>query len=87
MLAKDRQVFEYWHHAACYLPMHDYRYHWHRCAHRESARMREWFGENAGLVDHVLGRIREEGGLRSADFEAPPDHVRGGWWSRKPAGA
>ena len=86
LLAKDRQVFEYWHHAACYLPMHDYRYSLAQMrAHRQSARMREWFGENAGLVDHVLGRIREEGGLRSADFEAPPDHVRGGWWSRKPA--
>jgi hypothetical protein len=85
LLAFDRSVFEYWHHAACYLPTRDYRYSLAQMrAYGESDRGREWLVENRDLVDHVLGRIRDEGGLRSSDFEAPEGH-RGGWWSRKPA--
>jgi len=37
------------------------------------------------LVEHVLGRIRAEGALCSADFKAPDDRNRGPWWDWKPA--
>ena len=85
LLALDRSVFEYWHHAACYLPMRDYRYSLAQMrAYRENDRSRAWLSENRELVDYVLGRIRDEGGLRTSDFEAPPGH-RGAWWFRKPA--
>lgn len=86
LLARDRLLFEYWHHAACYLPMRDYRYSLAQMhAFDQSAQARAWFADNASLVELVLGRISDEGGLRSSDFEAPPGHVRAGWWARKPA--
>ena len=83
--ARDRRVFEYWTHAASYLPMSDYQYYLPRMrAFAESARTRAWLEGNAQLAQHVIGRIREEGPLRSADFSAPPGK-RGSWWDWKPA--
>ena len=83
--ARDRRVFEYWTHAASYVPMCDYRYYIPRMQGvAKSARTRGWLEENAQLVQHVVERIREEGPLGSADFAAPPGK-RGSWWDWKPA--
>lgn len=84
--ADDRRVFEYWAPAASYVPMCDYRYYLPRMrAFAERARTHEWLEENGQLTQEVLGRIRTEGPLGSADFKAPPDFERGSWWSWKPA--
>lgn len=85
LLAQDRLVFEYWHHAACYLPMRDYRFSLaHMRAYQANKRSRDWMDSHRDVIDEVLGRIRDEGALRSADFEAPEGFVRGTWWDRKP---
>ncbi|MBN1402425.1 MAG: YcaQ family DNA glycosylase [Anaerolineae bacterium] len=84
--AEDRRIFEYWAPAASFVPMNHYRYYLPAMrAHAERPRTKKWLAEHADLVEHVLGRIREEGGLASADFEAPEGFKRGTWWSRKPA--
>jgi len=84
--AKDRRVFEYWRRAASYLPMSDYRYYVPRMrGSAGSARHRGWLDANAKLVKDVLARIRKEGPLASADFDAPPGRKRGPWWDWKPA--
>lgn len=86
--AKDRQVFEYWGHAASYLPMSDYRYylprmHKYRTFMTKGARQRlERYGH---LMGNVLERIRKEGPLGSKDFAPPPGKKRGTWWNWKPA--
>jgi hypothetical protein len=86
LLSQDRRVFEYWTHAASYVPMAHYRYYLRRMrAAAGSARHHRWCAEHPGVVDHVLGRIREEGVLASSDFEAPDDFKRGTWWNWKPA--
>ncbi len=75
-----RQAFEYWYPAASYVPMEHYRF----CL----PRMRSgpgWTRSSQQVVEAVLERIRAEGPLSSADFEAPPDFERKGWWSWKPA--
>jgi uncharacterized protein YcaQ len=83
--ARDRRVFEYWTHAASYVPMCDYRHYLPRMrAFAESPRMRRWLEGNAQIAEHVVSRIREEGPLGSADFESPPGK-RGTWWDWKPA--
>jgi uncharacterized protein YcaQ len=83
----DRRAFEYWSgYVAAYLPMGDYRYYLPAMrGFRESAHMQQWQQEHADLVDHVLGRIREEGPLGSADFVDPSGRKRGPWWDWKPA--
>jgi hypothetical protein len=79
-----RQIVEYWSHAAAYLPMEDYRF----CLPRMAAYRRhrdEWFQAHRRLTQQILRRIRAEGPLRAADFEAEPGHRSGPWWDWKPA--
>jgi len=83
--SRDRRVFEYWTHAASYVPFCDYRYYLPRMqAHACSPRERRWRKDNARIVKEVLRRIRQEGPLGSADFEASEGKGRT-WWGWKPA--
>jgi uncharacterized protein len=80
----ERQVLEYWAHAAAYLPMEDYRF----CLPRMAAFRRRrgaWLRAHKALTQHVMQRIGAEGPLRAADFEAEPGHRAGPWWDWKPA--
>ena len=83
--AIKRQVFEYWAHAACYLPMSDYRYYIPRMQF-VSERQTNWFytDEGRSITDHVLGRIRDEGPLGAVNFKNDGPK-RGSWWDWKPA--
>lgn len=84
--AHDRRVFEYWSHAASFLPMRDYRFYLPRMrSARAAPRTRQFLNDNAQLVKHVIARIRKEGPLGSTDFAAPPGRKRGPWWDWKPA--
>jgi uncharacterized protein YcaQ len=81
---EERQILEYWFHAAAYLPMEDYRF----CLPRMAASRRRrdaWFRAHKPLTQHVLQRIQAEGPRRAADFEAEPGHRAGPWWDWKPA--
>ncbi|MEE8540169.1 MAG: crosslink repair DNA glycosylase YcaQ family protein [Desulfobacterales bacterium] len=84
--AVKRHIFEYWAHAACYLPMSDYRYYTSRMR-SVSKRQTNWFytDEGRSVTDHVLDRIRSEGPLGAADFKTTDTKKRGSWWDWKPA--
>ncbi|MBI2504294.1 MAG: YcaQ family DNA glycosylase [Candidatus Latescibacteria bacterium] len=85
LLSRERRVFEYWAHAAAYLPMRDYRYYLPRIRYfAEEHRARHWLAENRALAKKVLGRIAAEGPLGTADFEHKGEQ-RGPWWDWKPA--
>ena len=80
---KDRLVFEYWAHAAAYLPMEDYRYalpimRYFR-EHKDP-----WRKSERKIMNHVLERIAAEGPLMSRDFEVIKKKKGGGWWDWKP---
>lgn len=84
-LLADGSVFEYWAHAAAYLPMADYRFaRPHMNAMRNgSAR---WIRcRDQRLMARVLDRVRAEGPLQARDFEAPAGRGSAGWWDWKPA--
>lgn len=82
-LLQRRAVFEYWAHAAAFLPMQDYRHALPRMQ-RLAASRQQRSGNDVAMRQMVLARIEAEGALRARDFEAPPGH-RSGWWSWKPA--
>jgi len=84
--ADDRRVFEYWTHAASYVPMADYRWYLPRMrAHADNPKS-IWFREkNRKVLRHVLDRIRKEGPLRAADFEDTRGRKQRPWWDWKPA--
>ena len=80
----DGDIFEYWTHAAAFLPMADFRFslpykhaiksgktHWHRTRDKK-------------LMVELLARIRTDGPIRSRDVETNI-RKRAGWWDWKPA--
>ena len=84
-----RQLFEYWMHAACIIPLTEYRYKLPAMRdHRdgEVGWRRSWAEqpENLKLVGDVLRFIEKNGCRRSADFESN-EKRRGPWWDWKPA--
>ena len=86
--SQDRRVFEYWGHAASYLPMSDYRYYiplMRRHDNPEGKWMKARLKKYGHLMNPVLERIRKEGALASKDFETPADEKRGSWWDWRPA--
>jgi uncharacterized protein YcaQ len=77
------QLFEYWSHAACFLPIEDFAYH-RRFMLERRGRGREWFSRNmtADTLEKVREHVRTHGAVRSADFERA-DGDKGGWWNWK----
>jgi len=82
-LVASKQVFEYWSHAAAYLPMRDYRFSLYRKYAIKTGAQNHWHVRDAGLMKMVLDRITVEGPLKAKDFE----HTSGktGEWESKPA--
>jgi uncharacterized protein YcaQ len=83
-LVADKQVFEYWFHAAAYLPMEDFRFALPRM-HAIKSGQKHWFRDTSEkLMREVTARIRAEGPLMARDFS---DAAKGktGWWDWKPA--
>ena len=82
-LLAQRRVFEYWSHAAAYLPMSDYRFYMPNMASIEQGRQL-WFNCDPGVKQQVYRRIVEEGPLQARDFE-DKKNSRLAMWEWKPA--
>ena len=67
-LVAKKKVFEYWSHAAAYLPMKDYKYSLYRKNAILRGEQKHWFSKDIGLMKSVLNRIKEEGPLMAKDF-------------------
>ena len=81
-LYQDRKVFEYWSHAAAFLPMEDYRFCQAMMA-RYREKTRHWYPRDRKLMNEVVARIEKEGPLMARDFAS--DHQSTGMWDWKPA--
>lgn len=81
-LVADRKVFEYWSHAAAYLPMTNFRHTLPRKAAIKSGQQRHWYSKDRTLMDTILKRIDEEGPLMAKDFESKAKKTDG--WNTKP---
>ena len=82
-LIADKQVFEYWSHAAAYLPMSDYRYSLFRKQAIANGEQNHWYERDERLMNSVLRRIATEGPLMAKDFEHTGE--KRGEWTSKPA--
>jgi hypothetical protein len=83
-LQADGSIFEYWAHAAAYLPLRDYRFALPRMQAMRESRERWIRSRDQSLMAQVLQRVRREGPLQTRDFEAAPG-ASTGWWDWKPA--
>jgi uncharacterized protein len=85
----ERRLFEGWEHAACIIPLKEYRY---QMPHQRNLRehptnwYNRWLNETVqkDFVPEVLERIRREGALRVSHFESE-GHKGGTWWNWRPA--
>jgi uncharacterized protein YcaQ len=78
-LMDDKTVFEYWSHAAAYLPIRDYRFSLPR--KRLFAEGKQHWFKGQKPVKYVYDRIKAEGPLQSKDFEEKKAVT--GWWEWK----
>ncbi|MEM7143491.1 MAG: crosslink repair DNA glycosylase YcaQ family protein [Verrucomicrobiota bacterium] len=83
-LVEHGQVFEYWSHAAAYLPMRDYRFSLPRKKALARGDQEHWFERDAKMEKAVLERISTEGPLMARDFEHE-GAKKAGEWKTKPA--
>lgn len=85
-LLAEGQLFEYWSHEACFLPIEDYALYHYRMLDPVAMGWKyshEWLKQHRREIEIVLAHIREYGAARSADF-ARTDGKAGGWWEWKP---
>ncbi len=82
-LLDDKQVFEYWSHAAAYLPMRDYRFSLLRKQALANGDQNHWYERDEQLMKTILRRIETEGPLMAKDFENTGK--KSGEWESKPA--
>ena len=82
--ADVRDLFEYWAHAAAYLPVQNYRF----CLPRMHAFRngeKHWFERDLRLMNYVYDRIKAEGPLQARDFKDTRQKKTGPWYEWKPA--
>ena len=82
-LIRDKHIFEYWSHAAAYLPMRDYRYSLPRKQAIARGDQHHWYERDEQLMKSVLDRIATEGPLMAKDFEHAGKKTSD--WRSKPA--
>lgn len=82
-LLADKKVFEYWSHAASYLPMQDFRYSIPRKQAMASGEQKYWYPRDEKLMKYVLDRITAEGPLMAKDFIHKGKKIS--TWGSKPA--
>lgn len=82
-LHAEGQLFEYFSHAVCLLPIEDYPLFHSLMRERFVGwdNIRDWGNNNAAILDQILTHIHQNGAVRSSDFESKES--RGKWWDWK----
>lgn len=81
-LVEERKVFEYWFHAASYLPMKDFRFALPQMLNVKQSET-HYYNADPKVIKYVLDTIRAEGPKKARDFENETKKA-GSWWSWKP---
>ena len=83
-LLLNGDIFEYWAHAAAFLPIADFRFSL-PYKHAIKSGQTHWYRtRDQKLMGELLARIRSDGPLRSRDIETNTTKSAG-WWDWKPA--
>lgn len=83
-LVGERQIFEYWYHAASYLPMKDYRYALPAMMSVRKGESRYFNRGDQQLMNEILARVRAEGKIRLRDIDKNNKKSLGNWWNTGP---
>ncbi len=82
-LIREQHIFEYWYHAAAYLPMRDYRYALPHMTSIRNGENRYYTHVDKHLMNEILARVSAEGALRLRDLDKG-NKDPGSWWSMEP---
>lgn len=83
-LLLDGDIFEYWTHAAAFIPIADFRFSL-PYKHAIKSGQTHWFKKpDNKVMTELMARIRSDGPIRSRDLESNSSK-RAGWWDWKPA--
>ena len=80
----DGDIFEYWAHAAAFLPIDDFRFSLPYKQAIEGDQVHWYKNPDKKLMAELLARIGSDGPLRSRDLESNRTKATG-WWDWKPA--
>ncbi|SPL70227.1 winged helix-turn-helix domain-containing protein [Acinetobacter stercoris] len=80
-LVQQQHIFEYWFHAAAYLPMLDYRFALPQMAAVKEHEFRYFKGGDTRLMQEILTRIKTDGKLRLRDIDPQHKITKGQWWN------
>ena len=84
-LLLNGDIFEYWSHAAAFLPIADFRFSL-PYKHAIKNGQTHWYkNPDKKLMGKLLARVRSDGPLRSRDLETSTIKRGAGWWDWKPA--
>ena len=81
-LVKEHKVFEYWFHAASYLPMRDFRFVLPKML-AVKQNDSHYYRADPKVLRYVIDMIRAEGPKKARDFENETKKP-GSWWNWKP---
>ncbi len=82
-LVRERSAFEYWFHAASYLPMNNYRFVLPQMSAIKRGELSHYANVEAKYMRHVFDRIRIDGPLKARHFESEKKS-NAKWWNWKP---
>jgi len=84
-LISKQKIFEYWYHAASYLPISDYRYALVQMTSIRNGESRYYTKVDEHLMKEILARVKSEGKLRLRDLDLDKGNKgKGKWWSWGP---
>jgi uncharacterized protein YcaQ len=81
-LLTEGALFEYWSHAACFLPIEDYSLYRHLHGGWLGGRAHQWLDAHRSIAETVLDHVRAHGETRSSDFERT-DGQKTNWFNWK----
>lgn len=83
-LLLNKDIFEYWTHAAAFIPIEDFRFSLPYKHAIKNGQVHWYKNPDKKLMRELLARIRSDGPLRSRDLETKSTKSTG-WWDLKPA--
>ena len=83
-MLENKAIFEYWAHAAAFLPIADFRFSLLYKNAIKSGQTHWYKNSDRKLMNELLTRIRIDGPLRSRDIKSNTSKSNG-WWDWKPA--
>lgn len=83
-LMAKKDIFEYWAHAAAFLPREDFRFSLPYKRALKNGQIHWYKNPDRKLMTELLSRIRSDGPLRARDLESDVKR-KPGWWNLKPA--